>query len=156
MMFWILGVTTILFLVLSAVQDLEERMVYIAPAIVLHGGWIAYIAAYSKWDVLPLFAFFIVNLLILFSLDHFAVWGSGDSYLFFLVTDLCFFIGMKDGLTGVFLTECIYLAIALVVAVVIGIIEARLKHISIKESVAVVPGLAVVAIILCIRYGIWR
>lgn len=153
-----IAIATVLYLVIASVQDVRERMISVAPAIGLYAVWSAYLYCQSEWSKEFLCVFWLMHLLLYILLNRLSVWGAGDSDLFLVFADLCLIAGKNVDLIGVFLRESIYLCMALMVAIAVGMIEAKKKGNALSKTtgIAVAPGFAVTGVMLLIKGLCWR
>jgi hypothetical protein len=91
-------------------------------------------------------------------LNRFSVWGSGDSDMFLLFADIVLATSVVMNGYSVAIMECLYLIAGLLISIVIGVIESRIRNRKMAgmNEIAVVPGLAIVMIVVIVRFYIWR
>lgn len=157
-MYVILAVLTLSYLIVATVMDLKERMVFVFPAILLNALWSGYLLFSGSYDSTFLSVYWIVNLVIYLLLNHFGIWGGGDSDFFLLMANVCLAAGsVLNGYSAAFL-ECIYLCAGLGLSIGISRIEAGIKRekVTINRGVAVAPGIATMTILLLTKGFIWR
>ena len=157
-MYLILAVFSIVYLVVAAFMDLKERMIFVFPIVVLQMLWSTYLLFSGAYDGTFLTIYWIVNLIIYLLLNHFEIWGAGDSDLFLLMGNVC--LVASENMNGYMATisECIVLCAGLGLSIGISRIEAGIKKekVTLNRGVAVVPGIAVVMIVLLIKGFVWR
>ena len=146
----ILAVVTVVYLVLSARMDFKERKIYTFPSILLSLAWVSYLFSTGEhtWKFLVCYVLFNVFAYMLF--NHIKIWGAGDSDIFLLLSNvLLAVVGPTSGWNILFL-ECIAIIGVMVVAIILGCIESKVKKekICLESKVAVVPGFAFVITIL--------
>lgn len=156
--YFILSVLTLIYLVVASVTDLKERMILVFPIVLLQGFWSVYLLMCGSYDSTFLTIFWLVNLIVYLLLNHFGIWGGGDSDLFLLMGSICLAAGAQMNGYAVVILECIYLCAGLGLSIGISRIEAGVKgeKMSLNRGVAVVPGVAIVMIALLIKGFIWR
>lgn len=157
-MYLILAVLSIVYLIVATVMDLKERMVFVFPAIALNALWSAYLLFSGSYDNTFLSVYWMVNLIVYLLLNHFGIWGGGDSDLFLLMANVCLAAGsVLNGYSAAFL-ECIYLCAGLGLSIGISRVEAGIKRekVTLNRGVAVAPGIAIVMIVLLLKGLIWR
>jgi hypothetical protein len=142
----------------SAVQDLRERMIYVFPITMLHILWSVYLYSFTEWPKMLLAVFWILHLCLYLVLNRFSVWGSGDSDMFLLFADIVLATSVVMNGYSVAIMECLYLIAGLLISIVIGVIESRIRNRKMAgmNEIAVVPGLAIVMIVVIVRFYIWR
>jgi hypothetical protein len=103
-----------------------------------------------------------VHLAIYLALKITGIWGDGDSDVF-LLYGMIFMTMMltgkyEIGITMYMILEIIVMVFALIVSFVVALIEAKIKgqKLTKKSSVAVVPGFAVVIILMVVKMVFWR
>ena len=131
-----------------AIQDLRERMVYVVPIIVLNAVWSVYLLCMGEWDTRFLALNWILHLLIYIGMNHWNIWGGGDSDLFMLFGNICLFSTMVKSGYSIVIWECIFLCAGLILSIFINQVEKWIigeKYKS-KNGVAVIPGIAIVMI----------
>ena len=157
-MYCILAVFTLIYLVLAAFMDLKERLIFVFPIVVLHALWSTYLLFSGVYDSTFLSVYWIVNLIVYLLLNHFGIWGGGDSDLFLLMGNVC--LGAGATMNGYMATilECMCLCVGLGISMGISRIEAGIKkeQMTLDRGVAVVPGVAVVMTVLLVKGLIWR
>jgi hypothetical protein len=70
-LYLVIVVITSILMLLSAQQDLKERMIYSIPIIVLHLVWSIYLWQSDEWSGEFLVVFWIMHLIIYVMLNHF-------------------------------------------------------------------------------------
>lgn len=153
----ILVLVTVVALVLLAMQDIKERMIYTAPIIVLYFTWSVYLLLTNRNIANYLAIVWIMHLVIYIVLNRWNIWGAGDSDMFMLFGNICLYATATiDGISMV-IQECIYLSLGLSLSIIISYIERKMKHGTQKSNkdIAVIPGVAIVMIGLMIKgmYG---
>lgn len=153
-----LGIMTIIILECLAKQDLKERMVYTFPIILLHLMWSVYLVFSGFYSGEFLAVYWICHLIIYIFLNHFHIWGGGDSDLLILFSDMCLLGIQTENIYQFVFQECLWLIGGLVLSILIGRLEGRRKgyKCTLKTAVAVVPGVAIAMIFLLTFGGIWR
>lgn len=158
MMYFILSFPTLIYIWLSAIRDLRERMVYTFPAGVLSALWWGY-AIYLNRDNMPCFMILgLVCALVYILMNRIKAWGGGDTDIFAVLFGIlmCNFAGC--GALQILFMLCVWLVIALVSAVIFGIIEGAVKKecMTTRSGVAVVPGFAIAITAILIAGFMWR
>lgn len=144
-----LAVVTGTYLVLAAVWDLKSREIYTFPCNVLTVLWIVYAFVQSNVDVkvIATYIIFFIALYVAFNITK--TWGAGDSDLLLLYGSVT--LAQMDGAITLLdvSSQCIALAVVLLISAVIGFIEAKIKKETLRKdsSIAIAPGYAVVIII---------
>ncbi len=135
-----------------AIQDLKERMVYAVPIAVIHIMWSSYLLVMSEWNAYFLAAFWLVHFIIYLGMNHWNIWGSGDSDIFLLFGNVCLFSDSVGNGYSLIIGECIWLCVGLMLSIGINQVERKVSHsIGEKEGVAVIPGIAMVMVGLLIK-----
>ena len=119
-------------------------MIYCVPCNVLTLLWGVCLWRDRNLSVMYLIAFWLVHIMIYLFLNHFGIWGGGDSdFLFLFANVFLFALGTANAYETAIL-ECICLCMALLLSIVIGCIEGKIKQkiVNLKSKVAVVPGMA--------------
>ena len=144
-----LAVVTGTYLVLAAVWDLKNREIYTFPCNVLTVLWIVYAFVQSNVDVkvIATYIIFFIALYVAFNMTK--TWGAGDSDLLLLYGSVT--LAQMDGAITLLdvSSQCIALAVVLLISAVIGFIEAKIKKETLRKDsfIAIAPGYAVVIII---------
>ena len=142
----ILAVITGIYLVLCSWWDIKERMIYTFPCTMLTGLWIGY--SIMKGEVEPriLMAYIVLFTVLYTTFVLTKAWGGGDSDLL-LLYGAVHIAQMRGGFSLYDISsQCIGLAIVLVIAALVGFIEARVQgeKLECDSSIAIAPGYAVV------------
>lgn len=143
-----LALLTGIYLVLAAVWDLKSREIYTFPCNMLTVLWIAYAFVQGNVDVkvIATYTIFFIALYVAFNMTK--TWGAGDSDLLLLYGSVT--LAQMDGAITLLdiSSQCIALAVVLLVSAVIGFIEAKIKKETLRKdsSIAIAPGYAVVII----------
>lgn len=143
-----LAVVTGTYLVLAAVWDLKSREIYTFPCNVLTVLWIVYAFVQGNVDVkvIATYIIFFIALYVAFNMTK--TWGAGDSDLLLLYGSVT--LAQMDGVITLLdiSSQCIALAVVLLISAVIGFIEAKIKKETLRKdsSIAIAPGYAVVII----------
>lgn len=143
-----LAVVTGTYLVLAAVWDLKSREIYTFPCNVLTVLWIVYAFVQGNVDVkvMATYTIFFIALYVAFNMTK--TWGAGDSDLLLLYGSVT--LAQMDGVITLLdiSSQCIALAVVLLISAVIGFIEAKIKKETLRKdsSIAIAPGYAVVII----------
>lgn len=152
---------TVAFMVLCFATDLRERMIYAFPCMTLIALWIV-LGAISTGQFVMIGIAVSVHLAIYLALKITGIWGDGDSDVF-LLYGMIFMTMMltgkyEIGITMYMILEIIVMVFALIVSFVVALIEAKIKgqKLTKKSSVAVVPGFAVVIILMVVKMVFWR
>lgn len=152
---------TVAFMVLCFVTDLKERMIYAFPCMTLIALWTVLGVISTRQFVLIGIAVS-VHLAIYFALKITGIWGDGDSDVFMLY-GIIFMTMMltgkyEIGVTTYMILELIGMVCALIISFIVALIEARIKgqKLTKKSSVAVVPGFAVVIVLMVVKMVFWR
>ena len=117
-MYCILAVFTLIYLVLAAFMDLKERMIFVFPIVVLHALWSTYLLFSGVYDSTFLSVYWIVNLIVYLLLNHFGIWGGGDSDLFLLMGNVCLGAGATMNGYMVTILECMCLCVGLGISMI--------------------------------------
>lgn len=146
----ILMILTSIYVVLIAWQDLKEREVYTFPCTILTALWFVenmYLKTES-WGLFLIYVIICFGLAKAFAVKH--IWGAGDSDLFFLFTMIYQSYSMGVGRIESICIEVVLFAVAMILALVIGWIEGKIKKEKLDKSssIAVAPGFAIVVFIL--------
>ena len=146
----ILMILTAVYVVLIAWQDLKEREIYTFPCTVLSALWIVenMVVGMQSCGIFLVYVIICFGLSKAFAVKH--IWGAGDSDLFFLFTMIYQSYSVGIGKIESICIEVVWFAVAMMTALVIGWIEAKLKKEKLDKSssIAVVPGFAIVVLIL--------
>ena len=152
---------TVAFMVLCFATDLRERMIYAFPCMTLITLW-AVLCAISTGQFVMIGIAVSVHLAIYLALKITGIWGDGDSDVF-LLYGMIFMTMMltgkyEIGITMYMILEIIVMVFALIVSFVVALIEAKIKgqKLTKESSVAVVPGFAVVIILMVVKMVFWR
>lgn len=152
---------TVAFMVLCFATDLRERMIYAFPCMTLIALWTV-LGAISTGQFVLIGIAVSVHLAIYLAIKNTGIWGDGDSDVF-LLYGMIFMTMMltgkyEIGITMYMILELIGMVFALVVSFVVALIEAKIKgqKLTKKSSVAVVPGFAVVIILMVVKMVFWR
>ena len=143
-----LAVVTGIYLVLAAVWDLRSREIYTFPCNVLTALWIAYAFVQGNVDVKVIATYIIFFIALYAAFNMTKTWGAGDSDLLLLYGSVT--LAQMDGVITLLdvSSQCIALAVVLLVSAVIGFFEAKIKKETLRKdsSIAIAPGYAVVII----------
>ena len=112
-MYLILAVLSIVYLVVATFMDLKERMIFVFPIVVLQMLWSTYLLFSGAYDGTFLTIYWIVNLIIYLLLNHFEIWGAGDSDLFLLMGNVCLVASANMNGYMAAISECIGLGAGL-------------------------------------------
>lgn len=152
---------TVAFMVLCFATDLRERMIYAFPCMTLIALWTV-LGTISTGQFVMIGIAVSVHFAIYLALKITGIWGDGDSDVF-LLYGMIFMTMMltgkyEIGITMYMILELIGMVFALVVSFVVALIEAKIKgqKLTKKSSVAVVPGFAVVIILMVVKMVFWR
>ena len=136
-------------------------MIYAFPCMTLIALW-AVLCAISTGQFVMIGIAVSVHLAIYLALKITGIWGDGDSDVF-LLYGMIFMTMMltgkyEIGITMYMILEIIVMVFALIVSFVVALIEAKIKgqKLTKKSSVAVVPGFAVVIILMVVKMVFWR
>ena len=136
-------------------------MIYAFPCMTLIALW-AVLCAISTGQFVMIGIAVSVHLAIYLALKITGIWGDGDSDVF-LLYGMIFMTMMltgkyEIGITVYMILEIIVMVFALIVSFVVALIEAKIKgqKLTKKSSVAVVPGFAVVIILMVVKMVFWR
>ena len=148
------AIVTAICLVFASFGDLRERMVYTAPIIAIHIMWGVYLWISGMYNERFLVCFWIIQMLIYITLNCMSIWGGGDSDLYMLLGDICLLACNRANVTTVGMCVCISLATGLILSIIIGRFEFACKGEAFKKDsgLAVAPGMAVVMIVLLIKF----
>ena len=154
----ILGMSTGIILVVLGIQDIKEKMIYTFPIFVLHGLWCIYLLLEQNHTSYYLAVVWLIHFLIYIIFNHWNIWGAGDSDIFMLFGNICLFATEIIPGYQFIIYECLYLALALSMSIVIGRIESKVRKSNCKldTKIAVVPGMAIVMIGLIMNGVYWR
>lgn len=147
-------IATVICLVFASFGDLRERMVYTAPIIAIHIMWGVYLWTSGMYTERFLVCFWIIQILIYISLNSMSIWGGGDSDLYMLLGDVCMVACNGADATKVGMCVCISLAAGLILSIIIGRFEFAYKGETFEKDsgLAVAPGMAVVMIVLLMKF----
>lgn len=149
-------IATVICLVFTGFGDLRERMVYTAPIIAIHILWGVYLWTSGMYSERFLVCFWIMQTIIYITLNSMSIWGGGDSDLYMLLGDICMVAcdGADAAMVGIII--CISLAAGLILSIFIGRFEFAYKGEALgsDSGLAVAPGMAVVMIVLLIKFWI--
>lgn len=152
---------TVAFMVLCFATDLKERMIYAFPCMTLIAIWTV-LGVMSTGQFILIGIAVSVHLAIYFVLKITGIWGDGDSDVF-LLYGIIFMTMMltgkyEIGVTMYMILELIGMVFALFVSFIVALIEAKIKgrKLTNKSSVAVVPGFAVVIVLMVVKMVFWR
>ena len=150
--YMLLATTTIIYMVLSARMDLRERQIYTTPCFFLTLSWWAYSLNVGMFDWKILTMWLVFHYVLYRMFNHFRIWGAGDSDVFLLLSNVLVAVLGERGWLTVLFAECVCVVMALAVAILIAIFEFRTKDekVDLHSKVAVVPGFAVVVILVLI------
>lgn len=171
----VLEVIISIYLILSAKRDLKERKVY--SSLSLGFAWIIVLSTVTDgvFELKTVFVFSIIHMIIFILMNYFHIWGAGDSDVFLLFASIILntysILGSKGMIKIIYtsqfhlvmeviLIECLSLAFALSLSVLISKIESKVKRtkLTLKSGIAVIPGLAIVMIgfMMAGVYGRWK
>lgn len=147
-------IATVICLVFASFGDLRERMVYTAPIIALHIMWGVYLWTSGMYTERFLVCFLIIQMFIYITLNSISIWGGGDSDLYMLLGDICMVACNGADASTVGMCVCISLAAGLILSIIIGRFEFAYKGETLEKDsgLAVAPGMAVVMIVLLIKF----
>ena len=152
---------TVAFMMLCFATDLKERMIYAFPCMTLIALWTV-LGVISTGQFVLIGIAVSVHLAIYFALKITGIWGDGDSDVFMLY-GIIFMTMMltgkyEIGVTTYMILELIGMVCALIISFIVALIEARIKgqKLTKKSSVAVVPGFAVVIVLMVMKMVFWR
>lgn len=142
----ILSFITIAYLLFVSVQDMRERVIYTFPANVLTVVW--GVVAIQKMTM-PAIAVVgvIAGYLMLYVLfNKLRIWGEGDSDLFLLSSSVFLAVISAKLSIGNIIWQIILFALVLVIALIAGFVEAKVKKTKLDKSssIALAPGFLVV------------
>ena len=147
---------TVAFMMLCFATDLRERMIYAFPCMTLIALWTV-LGVISTGQYMLIGIAVSVHLAIYLALKIIGIWGDGDSdgiiFMTLMLTDK-----YEIGVTMYMILELIGMVFALLVSFVVALIEAKIKgqKLTKKSSVAVVPGFAVVIVLMVMKMVFWR
>lgn len=142
----ILAVCTGIYLVLCAWWDLKDRMIYTFPCMMLTGLWVGYCIMVGEVEAKVLLAYIVLFSVFYITFALTKAWGGGDSDLL-LLFGAVYLAQMKGGFSLLDISsQCISIAIILVIAALVGFVEAKLKGERLEKdsAIAIAPGYAVV------------
>lgn len=153
-----LMVSTILYISYSAYQDLKERMIYCFPCNALSVLWGIYLWQMEKWSVTFLVVFWMIHVFLYLFMNHFNVWGGGDSDFILLFCNVCLYSLGSTNVYEIAFIECISLCLAMLISITIGWLEGRIKRIKVnlKSEIAVVPGISIMMGVMILKEWIER
>lgn len=160
-MYLILSIVTGLYLILSSVRDLKERMIYSFPAIVLTLAWGTYSVELYENEYGFLLGAWIATVVLWFLFRRFSIWGEGDNDVFLLFAGVLFCTLRFRTVPFLIFAASNLLALTQIGAVIVSLIEARVKKekVTSQSKIAVVPGLCIVVLGIllygiCVRMGV--
>lgn len=89
-MYLILSIVTGIYLILSSVRDLKERMIYSFPAVVLALAWGIYSVELYENEYGFLLGAWVATVVLWFLFKRFSIWGEGDNDVFLLFAGVYF------------------------------------------------------------------
>lgn len=160
-MYLILSIVTGIYLILSSVRDLKERMIYSFPAIVLTLAWGTYSVELYENEYGFLLGAWIATVVLWFIFRRFSIWGEGDNDVFLLFAGVLLCTLRFRTVPFLIFAASNLLALTQIGAVIVSLIEARVKKekMTSQSKIAVVPGLCIVALGImlygiCVRMGV--
>lgn len=151
-MIYALSIATAIYLVFAFIWDIKERAIYSFPCEVLIVLWTVYLAMSENMSLTFLLGYVLVGGFIYLVFKFRKVWGDGDNELLLLFMQVylafCHHYSIKE-----ICFELLTLASALVIAILVSGVEAKLRseRFCMNRSVAVAPGFAIVIITLMVR-----
>ena len=142
----ILALITGIYLMLCSWWDLKDRMIYTFPCMMLTGLWVGYSVMKGEVEPKILLAYIVLFSVLYITFALTKAWGGGDSDLL-LLFGAVHLAQMSGGLSLYDISsQCIAIAVVLVIAAVVGFVEARIKGETLDgdSSIAIAPGYAVV------------
>lgn len=160
-MYLILSIVTGIYLILSSVRDLKERMIYSFPAIVLTLAWGTYSVELYENEYGFLLGAWIATVVLWFLFRRFSIWGEGDNDVFLLFAGVLLCTLRFRTVPFLIFAASNLLALTQIGAVIVSLIEARVKKekVTSQSKIAVVPGLCIVILGImlygiCVRMGV--
>lgn len=142
----ILAVITGVYLLLCSWWDLKDRMIYTFPCMMLTGLWVGFSIMKGVVEPKILLAYIVLFSVLYITFVLTKAWGGGDSDLLLLFGAV--YLAQISGSFSLYdlSKQCIAIAVVLVIAAIVGIVEARLKGETLERdsSIAIAPGYAVV------------
>ena len=158
-MYLILSIVTGIYLILSSVRDLKERMIYSFPAIVLAWGIHSVELYENKYGFL--LGAWIATVVLWFLFRRFSIWGEGDNDVFLLFAGVLLCTLRFRTVPFLIFAASNLLALTQIGAVIVSLIEAKVKKekVTSQSKIAVVPGLCIVVLGImlygiCVRMGV--
>lgn len=149
-MTFLLIVMTTMYLIGASIQDLRKRAIYTFPCTMLTALWGIEIAICMQYPWYVFLGYMVVSFSLYGIFTARRIWGAGDSDLFLLF--LVIYLSVLGGNFNLGSLCMLFLlfALALIVALLVGLIESKLKRKKLdkRSSIAVAPGFAVVMIML--------
>lgn len=136
---------TIAYLLLVSVQDMRERVIYTFPANALTVVW--GVVAIQKMTIPAIVVGVIAGYLMLYVFfNKLRIWGEGDSDLFLLSSSVFLAVINAKLSIGNIIWQIILFALVLVIALIAGVVEAKVKKTKLDKSssIALAPGFLVV------------
>ncbi len=149
---------TAVFMIISFAQDIKERTVLSFPCSVLTCAWAIVlwnVVSYGKAEII---CFLIAHSVIYMLMRHFKIWGEGDSDIFLLFSDVCLACIPSTNIMQLALYECLLLAAAVTISLIIGVVEYKIKKkkFVLSGDIAVIPGFSVILIIVMTTFIVGR
>ena len=147
-MYLILSIVTGIYLILSSVRDLKERMIYSFPAIVLTLAWGTYSVELYENEYGFLLGAWIATVVLWFLFRRFSIWGEGDNDVFLLFAGVLLCTLRFRTVPFLIFAASNLLALTQIGAVIVS-----------QSKIAVVPGLCIVVLGImlygiCVRMGV--
>ena len=160
-MYLILSIVTGIYLILSSVRDLKERMIYRFPAIVLALAWGIHSVELYENEYGFLLGAWIATVVLWFLFRRFSIWGEGDNDVFLLFAGVLLCTLRFRTVPFLIFAASNLLALTQIGAVFVNLIEAKVKKekVTSQSKLAVVPGLCIVVLGIllygiCVRIGV--
>ena len=160
-MYLILSIVTGIYLILSSVRDLKERMIDSFPAIVVTLAWGTYSVELYENEYGFLLGAWIATVVLWFLFRRFSIWGEGDNDVFLLFAGVLLCTLRFRTVPFLIFAASNLLALTQIGAVIVSLIEARVKKekVTSQSKIAVVPGLCIVVLGIllygiCVRMGV--
>ena len=160
-MYLILSIVTGIYLILSSVRDLKERMIYTFPAIVLALAWGIHSVEFYANEYGFLLGAWIATVVLWFLFRRFSIWGEGDNDVFLLLAGVLLCTLRFRTVPFLIFAASNLLALTQIGAVLVSLIEAKVKKekVTSQSKIAVVPGLCIVVLGIllygiCVRMGV--
>lgn len=146
-----MAVSTIVCLIMASFTDIKEKQIYTFPCTILTVLWGSFLMCNST-ECTVIYVMWLINIGLYIVFNVFGIWGAGDSDLLLMCVDVMLYaLQPQSVIAGVF-AECLFFVVSLAIATLVGAIELKIrgKKFSLKEKVAVAPGMSVCTMALLI------